>query len=125
MNEPDRCLSLLREFASSLSSLLPGLPRVHAVLGFTIRGGQQVRVVLRHPGGSDELARAFVPSTSDRPCVLTVLGDRTEAVGLEGLKEALRAALSPEGLLAARMTAWRAVLTERRSSVTGSRNTYM
>ena len=108
--QEDRRLSLFREFASSLSSLLPGPPRVHAVLGHTVSDGQQVRVVLSHPGGADELARAFVPRTTAGPCVVSVLGSRTEAVSPDGVERALRASLAEGGLLAARMRAWASVL---------------
>lgn len=114
MSDPDpaldRRISVLRDFASVLSAMLPGPPCVHAELGYTVRAGQQVRVLLSHPGGRDELARAFVPWSASAPCVLSVLGDRVEAASSEGLEEAFREALADGALLAMRMSAWRSVL---------------
>jgi hypothetical protein len=110
MSGPDQRLAVLRDFAASLSSLLPGAPRVHAVLGFTVPEGQQVHVVLSHPGGEDRLVRAFVPWTTAHPCVLYVVGVRAEAVSADGVEKALRESLAEGGLLASRMRAWASVL---------------
>jgi hypothetical protein len=106
----DRRLTLFRDFASSLSSLLPGPHRVHAVLGHTFSDGQAVRVLLSHPGGVDELAYGFVPSTTAGPCVVSVMGVRAEAVSPEGVERVLRGSLAAGGMLAHRVGAWRSVL---------------
>jgi hypothetical protein len=110
MSDRDPRLAVLRGFASVLSALLPGPPRVHAVLGLTVPDGQQVRVVLFHPGGEDRLVEAFVPWTTAHPCVVHVLGSRAEAVSADGVDKVLRESLAGGGLLAARMGAWASVL---------------
>jgi len=99
-------------FAHKLESeLLTSLTRVAVEPGYTVRMGQQFKVIVTMPNGfRDVLLRAYVPDDG-YPVVLSFLGQEAEATDEQILLQHLYDVIPSDGDFQSRIRAFRALIS--------------